>query len=87
MSLMGLICLRVYNELISDHLSVIQSTSRSENRIDESLELRNGLINELVFLLPTSSDRTFSFYSDHDKRCAFIHVTEKRLVCQSDYCN
>ena len=82
--------MRVFNELISDHLlSVIQNTSRSENRIVESLELKKGLINELVCLLPTSSDRNlkFSVYSDHDKRCAFVHVTGKRLVCQSGYCD
>ena len=82
--------MRVFNELISDHmLSVIQNTSRSENRLVQKLELMKGNINELVCLLPTTSDRTlkFSVYSDHDNRCAFVHVIGKRLVCQSGYCD
>ena len=82
--------MRVFNELISDHmLSVIQNTSRSENRLVQKLELMKGDINELICLLPTTSDRNlkFSVFSDHDKRCAFVHVIGKRLVCQSGYCD
>ena len=82
--------IRLFKEMISDHtLSVIQNKSRSENRLVQKLELMKGQINELVCHLPTSSDRTFKFsvYSDHDKRCAFVHVTENRLVCQSGYCD
>ena len=62
--------MRVFNELISDHmLSVIQNTSRSENRLVQKLKLMKGDINELICLLPTTSDRNlkFSVFSDHDK--------------------
>ena len=82
--------MRLFNEFIVDHMpSVLNNTSHSENNLIRKLELTKDQINDPVCHLPTPSNRTlkFSVFSDHDNRCCFVHLTNKRLCCQSGYCD
>ena len=82
--------MKLLNELVVDHMpSIISNTSNSENNLVRKLELGKDLVNAPVCYLPTSSSRTlkFSVYSDHDNRCAFVHITDNRICCQSGYCD
>ena len=82
--------MRIFSEMVLDFLlSVLDNSSRSENRLIRQLELMKGHINDPVFHLPTGSNRAlkFSVYSEHDNRCAFVHITDNRLPCQSGYCD
>lgn len=82
--------MRFFNEFIIDHIpSLLNNSSRSENKVIEKLEATKDQINEPICRMPTASDKTlkFSVYCDDDKTCTFVHITDNSLSCQSGFCH